>query len=165
MSKNTARTLAMTNDVRRPSRRQQQYAKGETKRDRALDLAQRLMILQDDSRFCDFREDLDAAIRRVRFQGRRTEKSDRDRVLAALELGCATIDEFVEDTGLARADVQTVLDYFLEVELIEMRTKGGETDVARGVRQRLYFLRHVPAGSAFSVNHTRSYLEAAEFIA
>lgn len=141
--------------VEQMSRRHKKYARGTTRQDKALDLAQRLLVLQRDERFTEFKDDLESAIRRVRFQGGRTETSDRDLILSALETGCAEIDEFVDETELSEKDVRAALDWMVNNDLVEMRERG-RSEGARGAARIIYVLRSTQPGTEFFTRRSQT---------
>jgi hypothetical protein len=142
------------------SRRHAKYAKGNSRQDKALDLAQHLLNLQANDRFAEFKDDIEAAIRRVRFQGRRTGQSDRDLILSAAEQGCAEFDEFVEETGIPAKDVRAILDEFVMNDLFEMRERG-RTEGARGAARLIWVMRSTLPGKEFFTRTSTSADDAA----
>jgi hypothetical protein len=115
------------------------------KHDRSKRLCLQLLQLLEE--FPDFKRHLNQAISEIRFEGGRDETKDRNLVMRALETGCATIEELTEDTGLPAEDCHHILTEFIQLDIVEIRTKGGKTEQARGRRTILYFLRHSSPGS------------------
>jgi hypothetical protein len=105
----------------------------------------------------NFERHLQSAIKALRWEARRTSRSDQDAVLKALEEGCASPKEIAEETHLSMTEIRPILIKFIETGLVERRRRGGPEvrgcgGIARQAKtEMLYFLSHTPAGSNISV--------------
>lgn len=143
MNSSKTDTTAQDAGEKKPlSRRHGQYSKRTDRKGRALTLAQEIKALQARPEFSDFRGDLEQAIRRVRFTGGRSAKTDRELVLASLEeherMGIgAPIADIINDTTLTKPEVKAVLDELVMKDIVEMYERPDEK---RGPKVMLYKL-------------------------
>lgn len=70
----------------------------------------------------------------------RTPEKDQKEVAAVLAMGCFTIEDIADETGLPQSDVKEILGLMVTAGLVKASLKGGETDVARGSRMTIYRL-------------------------
>jgi hypothetical protein len=91
-------------------------------------------------RFPEFEEIARQTIKSIRRQARRTPQSDRDKVLAVFEraITALTLEDVADDAGLPHKDVQTILEEFVNADIIEMRSPGGSRNCGRGGTNWLY---------------------------
>jgi hypothetical protein len=147
--------------TRARSRRLKQYARGTDARSRSLTLAQELKALQERPEFAEFADKLEAAMRDIRAEGRRTADSDKRAVLASLteadRMGVAvSVDDVCDDTGFSKSDVRAILDEMTMRDLVAMYEREGK----RGPRVMLFRLRRTGIGERFESVPFRSRMPA-----
>ncbi len=135
------------------SRRLARYLRGNTRRERALACAQELLALQRKESYAEFSLVLERAIQNVRFEGRRTDENDGDRIITALREGCARIEEIADETGLSEKDTAGLLNRMISTGEVETRrrTKPMGED---GPPVTDYFLVGSPSGCSFVTRTT-----------
>jgi hypothetical protein len=71
-------------------------------------------------------------------------------ILEALDAGCSTVEDLMDETGFTRPQVRAALDELIRDRILEERQQGGKTDDARGPRRLLYFRSGTPSGDLFT---------------
>jgi hypothetical protein len=112
-------------------------------------------------RFPDFRPDIQDTLERVRWRLSRTPETDRQLILAAVEAGCYTLADLVEEIELTEAEIKLHLEAMLRDGTLERRVEGRRGSTNKGHRTYIYCRPGTPAGSDYDTGMGRAAAKAA----
>jgi hypothetical protein len=112
-------------------------------------------------RFPDFRRDLQDVSDRVRWRLSRTPETDRQLILSAIDIGCFTLADLLEELELSEAEIKSHLDAMLQDGLLERRTEGRRGTTQKGHRTFIYVRPGTPVGSDYDDGMGRRMAKAA----